>query len=330
MNAMFRRALLAWLVVLASASASDAAAPEKIRVGYWTSGFSIGFGAVLEAGHFLEKQGLAPDYVRFTDVNGPTKALLTHSIDVAFAAPATGAFTLGIQGAPVQIVLATQIAEATFVARENAPLRSLADLKGRKLGMSPAGSATYAIVAAILERNYGLTTANFVAVPGNEGPLVNFLQRGDIDAAALRAVTIASLPGPRLKTLGGLVTEWKKMTRTNAVPILGVSLAHRDFLREHPNAAVAYLRAVIDATRFGAAEPAKASEILSRTANLDVKDARSYVNLWNQIYLARLEPQDIATLKTMADIFRKSGTIEGAISDGLFNAAPYEKVKAAP
>jgi hypothetical protein len=54
------------------------------------------------------------------------------------------------------------------------------------------------------------------------------------------------------------------------------------------------------------------------------------VNLWNQIYLARLEPQDIATLKTMADIFRKSGTIEGAISDGLFNAAPYEKVKAAP
>src|SRR6267378_991009 len=102
---MLKRATLAGMMVLAVSSVAQAAAPEKIRIGYWTSGFSIGFGAVLEDQHFLEKHGLAPQYFRFTDVNGPTKALLTHSIDVAFAAPATGAFTLGIQGAPVQIIL---------------------------------------------------------------------------------------------------------------------------------------------------------------------------------------------------------------------------------
>jgi len=327
---MLKSTTLAWMMFLAASSAAHAAAAEKIRVGYWTSGFSIGFGAVLESEHFLEKHGLTPEYFRFTDVNGPTKALLTHSIDVAFAAPATGAFTLGIQGAPVQIILATQIAEATFVAKEGTPLRTLADLRGKKLGMSPAGSATYAIVAAILERNYGLTTSNFTAVPGNEGPLANFLTRGDIDAAALRAVTIASLSDAKLKILGGLVPEWKRMMRTNAVPILGVSLAHRDFLRGHPEAAANYLRAVIDATEFGAKEPAKASAILSRSANLDPKDAKSYVNLWGQIYMARLEPEDVATLKTMAEIFRKSGTVEGTVPAGLFNAAPYEQAKRKP
>ena len=67
--------------------------------------------------------------------------------------------------------------------------------------------------------------------------------------------------------------------------------------------------------------------ILARTANLDAKDATSYVRLWNQIYMARLEPEDIATLKTMADIFRKSGTIEGVVPAGLFNAVPYEQTK---
>jgi NitT/TauT family transport system substrate-binding protein len=330
MIALFGRMVLALLIVLASASGSHAAAPEKIRVGYWTSGFSVGFGAVLESERFLEKHGLAPDYIRFTDVNGPTKALITHSIDVAFAAPATGAFTLGIQGAPVEIVLATQIAEATFVTKPDSPLRTLADLKGKKLGMSPAGSATYAIAAAILERNYGLTTENFTAVPGNEGPLVSFLTRGDIDAAALRAVTIASLSGERLKSLGGLVGEWKKLMKTDSVPILGVSLAHRDFLRDHPGAAANYLRAVMEATAFGAKEPAKASAILSRTANLDAQEARAYVRLWNQIYMARLEAQDVATLKTMAEIFRKSGTVEGVAPASLFNTGPYEQAKQRP
>ena len=107
------RAALTFLAGLAFAASAQAAAPEKIRVGYWTSGFSVGFGAVLEAERFLEKRGLAPEYIRFSDVNGPTKALLTHSIDVAFAAPATGAFTLGIQGAPVQIVDLDELGEDT-------------------------------------------------------------------------------------------------------------------------------------------------------------------------------------------------------------------------
>src|SRR5438067_7893593 len=140
-------------LALSIAAVETSSAQDRIKVGYWTSGFSVGFGAVLEAGKFLEQNGLAPEYVKFSDVNGPTKALITHSIDAAFAAPVTGAFALAAQGAPIEVVLATQVAEATFVAKQGSTLRTLADLKGRKVGMSPAGSATYAIVAALLERN---------------------------------------------------------------------------------------------------------------------------------------------------------------------------------
>jgi NitT/TauT family transport system substrate-binding protein len=186
-------------LALALAGTPGAAAQEKIKVGYWTSGFSVGFGAVLEAGKFLEQKGLAPEYIKFSDVNGPTKALITHSIDAAFAAPTTGAFALAAQGVPIEVVLATQIAEATFVAKDGSPLRSLSDLKGKKVGMSPAGSATYAIVVALLERKFGIKTSDFTAVPGNEGQLVQFLQRGDVDAAALRAVTIAYVPELRMQ-----------------------------------------------------------------------------------------------------------------------------------
>src|SRR6185312_7474490 len=81
------RVLMASLLVAVVAHAPQAAAQQKIKVGYWTSGFSVGFGAVLEAGKFLEKQGLQPEFVKFSDVNGPTQAIITHSIDAAFAAP---------------------------------------------------------------------------------------------------------------------------------------------------------------------------------------------------------------------------------------------------
>src|SRR3977135_4221391 len=92
------------LVLPVMLCASAAGAQGKNKVGYWTSGFSVGFGAVLEAGKFLEQAGLAPEFIKFSDVNGPTKALLTQSIDLAFAAPTTGAFTRAIQGAAASLV----------------------------------------------------------------------------------------------------------------------------------------------------------------------------------------------------------------------------------
>jgi ABC-type nitrate/sulfonate/bicarbonate transport system substrate-binding protein len=324
---MITRVLSLLLLMLSVALPVRAWAQDAIKVGYWTSGFSVGFGAVLEVGKFLEAQGLAPEFVKFSDVNGPTKALLTHSIDVAFAAPASGAFTLGADGAPVQVVLATQVAEATFVSKQGSPIKTLADLKGKKVGMSPVGSATYAIAAAVLEHNVGLKTSDFTPIPGNEGRLVQFLEQGDIDAASLRAVTIASVPDLKLQTLGSMVDEWKKMTKGSAVPILGVTVAHSDFARAHPEALVKFIRGMIAAVKFGHAETEKASDILRQTANLDAKDATAYAKLWDQIYMASLEPQDVATLKTMAEIFQTSRLIEGKVPDSLFVTGPYEKAK---
>jgi ABC-type nitrate/sulfonate/bicarbonate transport system substrate-binding protein len=326
-----RKKLIAWCLALPLALASSAAAAQdKIKVGYWTSGFSVGFGAVLEAGKFLEQAGLAPEYIKFSDVNGPTKALITQSIDVAFAAPTSGAFTLAYQGAPVEIVLATQIAEATFVTKSGSPLKTLPDLKGKKVGMSPVGSATYAIVSAVLERNFGLKPSDYTPVGGNEGQLVRLLERGDVDAASLRAVTIASVPELKLQTLGRLVDEWRKMTGTNALPILAVALVHKTYAKDHPDAVVKAVRAIIAATRFGHDQPDKAAEMLSKAANLDAKDATSYARLWDQIYTATMEPADVATFKTMAQIFKAVGTIEGDVPDSLYVTAPYDQAKRQP
>jgi NitT/TauT family transport system substrate-binding protein len=324
------RTLIFALAAATVCGVDGASAQEKIKIGYWSSGFSVGFGAVLEAGKFVEQQGLAPEYIRFAEVNGPTKAILTQSIDVAFAAPTSGAFTLGIQGAPIEVVLATQIAEATLVSKEDSPIRSITDLKGKKLGLSPVGSATYAIVAAVLEKNFALKPSDYTPVGGNEAQLVAFLERGDIDTASLRAVTMASVPDLKLKVLGRVVDEWKKMTKSDTVPILAATIVHRSFAQQHPEATVKLVRALIAATRFGREQTEKAADMLRQASNLDAKDATSYARLWNDIYTASMEGADVATFKTMAEIFRASGTIEGRVPDSLFATGPYEQAKRVP
>ena len=94
---------------------------------------------------FAEKEGLDVEWVKFAEVNGPTRAIVSNAIDLAFAAPSTNSIGIAADGVPVKIVLATQIAEAQIVVLDGSPIKTAADLKGKKIGMSPPGSATHAI-----------------------------------------------------------------------------------------------------------------------------------------------------------------------------------------
>src|ERR1700712_1741527 len=114
---LFRRAaLFAVLSGSATLGVVQAAQAEPMRIGYWTSGVSLGFGAVLEAQKFLQQRGLDVAFIRFSDVNAPNRALAANAIDFAFAAPASAVFSNAADGVPLQIVLGAQPADGEFVA----------------------------------------------------------------------------------------------------------------------------------------------------------------------------------------------------------------------
>src|SRR6267378_995092 len=100
---------------------------QKMKVGYWTSGFSLGFGAVMEQMKFAEAQGLNVEWVKFAEVNGPTRAIVSNAIDIAFAAPSTNSIGIAADGVPVKIVLATQIAEAQIVVLDGSPIKAVGE-----------------------------------------------------------------------------------------------------------------------------------------------------------------------------------------------------------
>jgi NitT/TauT family transport system substrate-binding protein len=303
---------------------------ESVRVGYWSSGVSLGFGAVLEAGKFMEKEGLDVTYVKFPDVNAPTKAMAANAIDFAIGASAGTAFSVATDGLPMSIMLSTQVADLDFVVPDASPLKALSDLKGKKVGGSPQGSATAAIMAAILDRNYGIKPDDYEAVPGNDPRLAQFLVQKDIDAAALRTVTLALLPDVKFRRLGRFRDEWKKITHQDAPPVLGVGLVRNAWLQANPMAAAKIVVAMRKAYAFGRTNKAEVAKALIASANMSEQDAQAYAALWDDIYTVSMEPADIASLRLEFDVFKSVGAVAGTLPEAALVSGPYQASKALP
>lgn len=299
----------------------------KVKIGYWSSGVSLGFGSFLEAGKFMEKQGLDVEYVKFPDVNAPTKAMAAGAIDFAIGASAGSAFSVASDGLPMSIVLATQVAELNFVVLADSPIKAMSDLKGKKIGMSPAGSATAAITTAILVKNYGMSASDFTVVPGNDSRLAQFLVQKDIDAAALRTVTLALLPDLKVRQLSTFRAEWAKITGKEAPPVLGVGLVRNAWLKENPGAAAKVIAGMRNAYEAGKADKGAVAKALMSAGNIPEKDAKAYAALWDGIYTVSMDPATIASLKAEFEVFKSVGVVKGTLPDAALNAAPYEASK---
>ena len=300
---------------------------QKMRVGYWTSGFSLGFGAVMEQMKFAENQSLNVEWVKFAEVNGPTRAIVSNAIDIAFAAPSTNSIGIAADGVPVKLVLATQIAEAQVVVLDGSPIKAIGDLKGKKIGMSPPGSATHAIATAIFDQNFGLKPNEYSIAPGNEAQLAQFLSQKDIDAGVLRSVTLAQIEEVKLRRLGSIVNEWKKLTKGNAPPILAVTIVYNDYLAKNPEPVAKFIAATRNALQYGSKNKPQVAEILQKAANMNATDARAYANQWDGAYIASFEPADIASLKKMYDIVKAAGGATKDAPDSAFDAGPYMRAK---
>jgi len=319
--------LLVTAVALTLALIPHSTFAQKMKVGYWTSGFSLGFGAVMEQMKFAEKEGLQVEWVKFAEVNGPTRAIVSNAIDVAFAAPSTNSMGIAADGVPVKIVLATQIAEAQIVVPEGSPLKSVRDLKGKKIGMSPPASATHAIATAILDHNFGIKPNEYSVAPGNEAQLAQFLAQKEIDAAVLRSVTIAQMSDVKINRLASVVDEWKKLTKSTAPPILAVTIVYSEYLAKNLDAAAKFIAATRNALQHGSKNKPQVAEILQKAANMTAADARAYASQWDGAYMASFEPQDIGSLKRMYEIVKAVGGASKDPPDSAFDTGPFMRAK---
>jgi len=324
---MTLRSVLVVMIIAAGALSSGAVqAAEKLRIGYWASGLGLAFGALLEQQKFLEKEGIEVEYVHFSDVNAPAKAVLTKNIDLAFAASALGSLALAADGAPVKIVLATQVAEGKVVALESSPYRSITDLKGKKLGTLAVGSANHALVTALLNRNYGIKPTDYEIATGSEAKLAQFLAQNEVQFAALRAITIEQVSdSTRLHPLISLVDEWQKLTASKTVPINALTIVHADFSERNPETIAKFITAARKALAYGSAHKDQVAKLLETTANLPPREAVAYANNWDGIFIADFGTDTLRAIKRLQSLFLEAGVLKAEAPESAFATQYFTK-----
>jgi NitT/TauT family transport system substrate-binding protein len=173
-----RLLLTASLTAAVAAVCSSAAlgqAPQTIRI-------AVVKATVLAPSLLVQKHlppGWKTEITSFTVPGDMTNALLTDSVDLAYIG-ITIAVVARSKDQPI-VIVANQAGKGTaIVARANSPIKSIADLKGKRVGNLPTSIHDILLREELKKANLKLDEVTLIRLAPADMP--SALQRGDIDA----------------------------------------------------------------------------------------------------------------------------------------------------
>jgi NitT/TauT family transport system substrate-binding protein len=231
------------LMCVAGASTSSAFAADKvIRVGTLKLIHGI-------TPYFYDKFTPAGYKVVVVPFETPTdgkNAVVTKSVD--FGTYGLAAATLGAAaGEPVVIIAAQCNRGMAVVAGVNTGIKTIADLKGKRVGILP-GSTQEVVILDRLKQE-GLSVKDIQPVRVSFSEMASALERGDIDAY------VGAEPGPAISISKGVgnVVEYPYGTPTGSVNM--VMTTHADTIKSNPELVNVFMTIHRQATEYAAANP---------------------------------------------------------------------------
>jgi sulfonate transport system substrate-binding protein len=203
-------------------------------------------------GYFTE-QGLAVDFQYFDGGTPAARALDSgqaefsgNSIDHAFRPRRSG-------GDFQMIASFTNLPTVTLVVRHDLrpSIRSLKDLKGKRLGVTALSAGTHVMAASILKK-VGYSLNDVEVVPAGSGmSLVTALKRKQVDVAMSTDPTTTRLllSGDASLLLDMVTYEETQRVFTGGYQFTGL-LTRPDLIEQHPEVVQKMVNAVIRANRF--------------------------------------------------------------------------------
>ena len=284
---------------------------ENIAVGnYGSSANGMPFGVALAKGYFKEE---GADVTGIISSGGGGTSVRNAMSGVAYGEANPGAIAVAIQsGADLKIVSdnVLTIAEFAWLVKKDSPIKTIKDLKGRKIGYTNPRSTSQALDTLMLEKA-GLKPEDAQLVKtGGFGPMMAALELGQIDVAAVteplwsknkdkyRVLITGAEALPPLDNVVGVVTGEAAKTRG-------------DFIR-------AVIRARRRAVIFMKEHPAEAAEIVAKPFNITKEVAESAIrNLTTSMTqgVAYWGEGDIHLegMKRIIEVQRSVGALKGEI-----------------
>jgi len=305
--ALKRRAFLAGATALAAASMfrnAGAAEPLKeLRIGYQKTGALL----VVKAQNRLENrfspQSVTVKWAEFQFGPPLLEALSAGAIDYGYTGDAPPIFA---QAGHANLLYAAAIpargyGQAIVVPRDS-PIKSLADLKGKKIGVAKGSSAHNLLVAALESQNIGWNEIT---------PL--YLAPADAAAAFARgAIEAWSIWDPFFA-----LAEIKQNARPLPVdPTVSAQnsyfLVNRDFAGKHPEAVAAINEEIGNATRWAGEHRDEVAALYSQASGVDIAAQKRAVDR-AEFTFGPLSDAVLAQQQAVADRFQRVGLIPAPI-----------------
>ena len=286
-------------------------AQDKVKVGVFPVSSSLPFFVALERG-FFKQQGIDAEMVRL--IGGPpnVSALITNQIDASAVLVTIEGMNANLKkpGVAMYISINGQNAQyqmEQFVVRKGLTVRTLADLKGKKL-MSAPGPANVSMAKAVLAIA-GLKEGDYTIDQLDMGQHVNAMTAGTFDAGYTLEPNAAIMRKLGVATTleAGLIAKYiLGDPKANAWAAGGV--VSSDFIKNRPDVAKRFAAAWALAINFITSNPREARRHLVKNTFTpeDVVDTVPLVKFTN---VADLTNTDRHEFQTFIDYSTRLGTL---------------------
>ena len=271
---------------------------KEIRIGYQKNGVLViaRQQATLEK-HFAS-QGIAVKWVEFSSGPPMLEAMNVGSIDYGAVGDSPPVFAQSA-GAAIVYAAGQPITNGQgILVPSDSPIRSIADLKGKRVGFTK-GSSAHNIVVQTLEKA-NLTYADITPVyltPPDAGPA---FANGSIDAWSIWDPYFAI---GEIKQNGRILANASEITRTNSFYI-----ANRDFAKNHGQILQQIIDVTSSAANWAEAHREEVARSLSAITGIPL-DIQTVAANRSSFAVGPITDDIVATQQGVADRFFKLGLI---------------------
>lgn len=258
-------------------------------------------------GYFEEEMGVEVEIKQFDSGKDVNTALASGSIDFGLlgSCPASLAISqdLGVKCIWIHEVLGPV---ESLVAREEAGVSTVAELKGKTIATPFASTAHFSLLHALEEAGLSESDVNLLDMQPSE--IYAAWQNGQIDAAYVWDPTLSELENQVLLCTSEDMANAGYMTSN-------VELVRTEFAEANPELVEAYIRAVAKAVSMYRDSNDEAVSVISGALELSAEDARSQMS--GSIWLTAEE-------QIGADYFGTADA-KGALVQNLYDTAGFLK-----
>ena len=292
----------------------------QLKIGSSTSTTVGGLVAIAQAEGFFKQEGINASITYFQSGAAETSAIASNQIPVGISG-ATPFLSMATGGVPVVLIATAYKPTAThfLIVRASLNVTSPQQLEGLKLGLPFGSDAQYLTYAFFKQFNISVSKVQLVNLqPAN---LVTAYRQGQIDGIsflwvppvrqAIQAVPSTIIAQNNESFFGG-VAEPLNLTHYGAI------FVRTDWLKQNPQAAVAFLKAMALATQF-VNNPANYNRSIQDIATAINAPASSVAaDFSGLVFQVSITPSVAAAYQNEVNLMYSAGVFKSSINVGQY------------